>query len=123
MPKRLIGSFIVFMTFALAFSLPATKASANDPFPQSTLEKVVSYLHSEMQELKIPGLETAIVYKDQVVYANGFGVADPSGQEVSAQTPMILGSLSKGFTALAVMQLVEAGKVELDAHPGWKQGA
>lgn len=115
MSERLIRSSLIVLSFLLVLSLPAIRAGANDPFPQSTLENVDSYLHSEMQALKIPGLETAIVYKDQVVYANGFGVADPSGRAVSAQTPMLLGSLSKGFTALAVMQLVEAGKVELDA--------
>ena len=34
---------------------------------------------------------------------------------MTAQTPLVLGSTSKSFTALAVMQLVEAGKISLDA--------
>ena len=52
---------------------------------------------------------------DQIVHLKGFGRANDSGSAVTPQTPFIIGSLSKSFTALAVMQLVEAGKIELDA--------
>ncbi|HEX7774460.1 MAG TPA: serine hydrolase domain-containing protein, partial [Pyrinomonadaceae bacterium] len=52
---------------------------------------------------------------DKIVYLKGYGQADPSGRPMTPQTPLILGSITKSFTALAVMQLVEAGKVELDA--------
>ena len=34
---------------------------------------------------------------------------------MTAQTPTLIGSLTKSFTAVAIMQLVEQGKVELDA--------
>mgnify|MGYP003445156912 CR=1 FL=1 len=49
------------------------------------------------------------------MYVKGYGVADPSGRAVSAQMPFQLASLMKPVTALAVMQLVEAGQIELDA--------
>jgi CubicO group peptidase (beta-lactamase class C family) len=49
------------------------------------------------------------------VRLQGFGVADSSGRVVTPQTPFILASASKSFTALAIMQLVEEGKVDLDA--------
>ena len=68
-----------------------------------------------MQAQRIPGLALGIVQGDQIVHLKGFGIADPSGRAVTVQTPFIIGSLSKSFTALAIMQLVEAGKVELDA--------
>jgi CubicO group peptidase (beta-lactamase class C family) len=68
-----------------------------------------------MQDLRIPGLALGIVRGDHIVHLNGFGVADPSGRPVTPQTPFIMGSLAKSFTALAVMQLVEQGQVELDA--------
>ena len=51
----------------------------------------------------------------QVVFLKGYGISGPDGRAVTPQTPFILGSSSKSFTALAVMQLVEAGKINLDA--------
>ena len=67
-----------------------------------------------MQAQRLPGLALGIVQGDQIVYLKGYGIADPSGRAVTPQTPFIIGSLSKSFTALAVMQLVEEGKIELD---------
>ena len=68
-----------------------------------------------MAAQRIPGLALGIVKDDRIAYLRGFGKADDSGRAVTPQTPFIIGSLSKSFTALAIMQLVEAGKVELDA--------
>ena len=68
-----------------------------------------------MEEQRIPGLALGIVQGDQIVHLKGFGQADASGRPVTPQTPFILASVSKPITALAVMQLVEQGKLELDA--------
>jgi CubicO group peptidase (beta-lactamase class C family) len=54
-----------------------------------------------------PGIAVAVTKGDQVVYTGAYG-------DVTAATPMPIASVSKSFTALAVMQLVEAGKVRLD---------
>src|SRR5512138_2868748 len=68
-----------------------------------------------MRAAHIPGLALGVVRGDKVVYLKGYGIAGPDGRAVTPQTPFILGSSSKSFTALAVMQLVEAGKIDLDA--------
>ena len=68
-----------------------------------------------MKVQRIPGLALGIVRDDRIAYVRGFGKADDSGRPVTPRTPFIIGSLSKSFTAMAIMQLVEAGKVELDA--------
>ena len=47
--------------------------------------------------------------------AQSYGIAGDDGRPVTPQTPFYLASLSKSFTAAAVMQLVEAGKLDLDA--------
>ncbi|MGE5603914.1 MAG: serine hydrolase domain-containing protein, partial [Nitrososphaerales archaeon] len=73
------------------------------------------YIAAQMRSARIPGLAVAIVKGDRIVYLKGYGRADPSGRPVTPQTPFIIGSISKPFTALAVMQLVDDGKVELDA--------
>jgi CubicO group peptidase (beta-lactamase class C family) len=74
-----------------------------------------AYVEAERQAQGIPGLALGIVQGDQIVHLKGFGLADPSGRAVTSQTPFILFSSSKSFTALAIMQLVEADQVELDA--------
>jgi CubicO group peptidase (beta-lactamase class C family) len=79
------------------------------------LTKVDEYVASEMRATGVPGLAIAIVVDHATVYAKGFGVAGESGAAIAADTPFILGSLSKSFTAMAVMQLVEADRIELDA--------
>lgn len=73
------------------------------------------YVTGKMRSARIPGMALALVDGDRVVYLKGYGRADPSGRPVTPQTPFIIGSITKPFTALAVMQLVDAGKVELDA--------
>jgi len=79
------------------------------------LAAIERYLTAEMTRLQIPGLALGIVHGDRIIAAHGFGIADSSGRAVTAQTPFYIGSLTKSFTALAIMQLVEAGRIELDA--------
>jgi CubicO group peptidase (beta-lactamase class C family) len=78
-------------------------------------DSVDAYIRASMHAAHIPGLALGVVHGDHVAYLKGYGVAGPDGRPVTAQTPFILGSTSKSFTALAVMQLVEAGKIDLDA--------
>jgi CubicO group peptidase (beta-lactamase class C family) len=74
-----------------------------------------AYVEGQMKDIHLPGLALGIIQGDQIVFLKGYGVTDPSGRAVTAQTPFWLASLAKPVTALAIMQLVEAGKVELDA--------
>jgi CubicO group peptidase (beta-lactamase class C family) len=78
-------------------------------------QAIDAYVASQMQAMHIPGVALGVVQGNQIVHLQGFGVANPAGQRMTAQTPLILGSTSKSFTALAIMQLVEAGKISLDA--------
>ena len=74
-----------------------------------------AYVEGQMQRLKIPGAALAVIEGDEVAYLRGYGFARPGGEAPGPQTPFFIGSLTKSFTALAVMQLVERGLVELDA--------
>ena len=73
-----------------------------------------AYVQKEMSACRIPGFALAVLQAGQVLYMQGYGIADPSGREVAADTPFHIASLSKSFTALAIMQLVELGQVDLD---------
>jgi len=83
------------------------------------------YVESEMEAQRIPGLALGIVHDGRIVHLQGFGDADSSGREVTPQTPFFMGSVTKSFTAMAVMQLSDAGRVDLDAPvqrylPWWR---
>ena len=91
------------------------KPAANGPDAGSNFAEIESFVQKEMAAQRIPGLAIGIVQGDRVAYVRGFGTADDSGTEVTAETPFIIGSVTKSITALAIMQLVEANKVELDA--------
>jgi len=77
--------------------------------------RVDAYVLREMRDIRAPGGALVIVSRDRIVHARGFGAAAPDGRPVTRSTPFIVGSLSKSFTALAVMQLVESGQIDLDA--------
>ena len=78
-------------------------------------DAIDAYITGQMRRLSMPGVALAIVEGDKIVHLRGFGRARPGGETPAPYTPFFIGSLTKSFTALAVMQLVEAGKVELDA--------
>jgi CubicO group peptidase (beta-lactamase class C family) len=99
------------LVFAAAAAGDAAARSAAPDFAA-----IDRYVDAERREMHIPGLALGIVGgTGDVVHVAGFGAADAAGRPVSADTPFLLGSISKSFTALAVMQLVEAGRLALDA--------
>ncbi|MCU7920649.1 MAG: beta-lactamase family protein [Candidatus Thiodiazotropha sp. (ex Epidulcina cf. delphinae)] len=69
-----------------------------------------------LDEDMVPGLSVALVDDQGPVWLEGFGMANnQTGDKADAETLFRTGSLSKPVTALAVMQLVQAGRIDLDA--------
>jgi CubicO group peptidase (beta-lactamase class C family) len=67
------------------------------------------------QELAIPGMSVAVLLDQQVVYARGFGLADiDRGIAATEGTPYHIASLTKPFSTVLIMRLVEAGFLALD---------
>ncbi|GAA0929003.1 hypothetical protein GCM10009558_041980 [Virgisporangium aurantiacum] len=81
---------------------------------QAETDAIADYLRRHAARNHIPGLAAAIVRDGQVIHTQTIG-RDGAGAAVTGQTPFLLGSVSKPVTALAVMQLVEAKRVDLDA--------
>lgn len=78
-------------------------------------EAVLPLLRREMASHQIPGLAIALVRGQHVLWAEGFGEARAgSGIAVDSDTVFQAGSLAKPLTALAVLQLAEAGAVDID---------
>lgn len=93
----------------------AVKSIAGGSGNGAAYAAIDAYVEAQMRRLNIPGASLAIVEGDRILYTRGYGRARPGGEAPTPQTPFALGSTTKSFTALAVMQLVEAGKIEMDA--------
>ncbi len=81
------------------------------------IPQIEKMIVEEMEKNSVPGISIAIAVDGQLVYSKGFGYADLENKvPFTAQTVSRIGSVSKTFTALAAMQLVEQGKLNLDAE-------
>ncbi|MEX2263934.1 MAG: serine hydrolase domain-containing protein [Bryobacteraceae bacterium] len=101
----------------LATLLPSLLAAQGLPgISAEQLARVETVVTSEMSRLNIPGLSVAIVTGGELRWANGYGLADlENSVPAKAATVYRLASISKPITAVAAMQLVERGKLDLDA--------
>ncbi|MFD3157059.1 serine hydrolase domain-containing protein [Haloimpatiens sp. FM7330] len=87
---------------------------ANDSFPNN-IKEIEKLIGEKMSVGKIPGLSVAIVHGDNIIYKSGFGYADlESSKLATSQTLYELGSNSKAFTALGILQLEKDGLIHLN---------
>lgn len=92
----------------------AQRVRAADPAP-SVIAEYRARIPELMAEQGIPGLAVALVDADQALWIEGFGHVDgPESEPVTTDTIFSVQSMSKLFTATAVMQAVAAGRLELD---------
>lgn len=78
-------------------------------------QKLDNYINEEMQRKHIPGLSLAVIVDGAAVIEKSYGVANLElGVPATSDTVYEIASMTKGFTAAAIMLLVEAGKLSLD---------
>lgn len=93
----------------------AATLDKNDPEIRAVLAEIEADIEKRRQEKKIPGLSVAIVYDQEVLMSKGFGFADVDKKVPAERTTVYrVGSVTKLFTALMLMQLRDAGKLNLD---------
>ncbi|MEP6914553.1 MAG: serine hydrolase domain-containing protein [Acidobacteriota bacterium] len=95
---------------ALATTIGVTRAQGTR-IDIAAVDRVVEAFR---QKNRVPGMAVVITRNRDVVHVAGYGT-DSRGAAITGKTRLPIASLSKSFTALAVMQLVEAGRVNLDA--------
>jgi CubicO group peptidase (beta-lactamase class C family)/D-alanyl-D-alanine dipeptidase len=79
-------------------------------------ELLEPFIEWHMEVKEIPAVSIALVDDQEIVWARGFGYADPGDSTpATANTVYRVGSVSKLFTDMAVMRLVQHGELELDA--------
>lgn len=115
------------VTVILMALVASVGPAATHPRPSEAADQVVE---AQRTAQRIPGLSLAVCRDGKLVQANGFGLANveldvPATPETIFQT----GSVGKQFTAMAILMLVEEGKLRLDdkirkylpdAPPAWK---
>src|SRR5688572_4828361 len=83
--------------------------------PPVSADRVDDYLKTVMEQRHVPGLSVAVVRNGKLVKAKGYGHANLElSVPATRDTVYQLASVTKQFTATAVMMLVEEGKIGLD---------
>jgi len=113
-------TFCLLAVWLLGFStVGLAQTSGNIPARpdySKVAEALKPFIESQMALSGIPGLSIAIVDDQQIVWAQGFGLADPKQNiPATAETVYRIGSVSKLFTDIGIMQRVERGEINLDA--------
>ncbi len=110
--QQITISLLLFLSAALLAAAAAATA-----LPETALAgSIEEIIDTEMPASGVPGLAYAVVADGEIVLLGARGVVEVgSDRQVTPHTPFLIGSISKSFTAMAVMQLVEAGKVDLDS--------
>ena len=98
--------------------IPAS-AQRGNPLVQFDGQSIDQMIGDFMTERHIPGVTLAIVQAPYISRATGYGVTDLQTRRLaSPKTLWDVGQLTRGYTAVAVMQLVEAGSLKLDEAIG-----
>lgn len=85
------------------------KEGANSSTEADLYSNIDHYLQKCVKNANIPAMSVSIVNKDEVLFSGNYGQCE------SGDTPFLLGSVSKSFTAVCIMQLVEQQKIDLTA--------
>jgi CubicO group peptidase (beta-lactamase class C family)/D-alanyl-D-alanine dipeptidase len=111
---RIRSSLLIILASISVCAFAQTSVPAADYSPAiPILERFIAH---EMVDKELPAVSIAIVDDQRLVWTRGFGFADPERKvPVTDDTVYRVGSVSKLLTDIALMQLVEQGKIDLDA--------
>ncbi len=102
--------------FALLLGLSSTVSGQEPTLPDSLVRRVDSTVSVFMAAHRVPGLSLAIGLDRRLVWSRGYGLASlETFEPVTTASVFRTGSIGKPMTATAVMQLWQAGKLDLDA--------
>lgn len=108
---------VIYFTFLLIILCTSyTEAHAQKSvLSENKWKEIDEYIKTEMQQRQIPGLALGIFHKGNMIKAAAYGLADvQNGGLVKPNTVFELASITKQFTASAIMVLVQEGKLSLD---------
>ncbi len=114
LPAFLIAAILLGGILGCATTRPLEEPLPEEMDREQAIEHARELMESEMDRLDIPGAAVAVSDADGTIWTEGFGKAGEE-REFAPETVTNIGSVSKLFTGIAVMRLVEEGEVDLDA--------
>ncbi|MDG2196504.1 MAG: serine hydrolase, partial [SAR324 cluster bacterium] len=111
--RKALG-FILIGIIVLGAFITTTQAQSNELL-QSRIRLFEAWLNTLMSDQTLRGVSVSLVQNQKLVYAKGFGVSDFEKKSPATEsTNYRIASITKLFTSLALMQLVERQKILLD---------
>lgn len=104
--KKFLACILLVLTVACA--VPFYTTSADTETEGDIYARIDGYLAQSVNRAHIPAMSVTIVDNEKVLLSQTYGKCG------SCDVPFLLGSVSKSFTAVCIMQLVEQGKINLD---------
>ncbi len=112
--RRIAGIFICSLLIALQCSAEAT-GLAQKPEVAGPLKVLDAWIEAAVASRQEPGLSIGIVYDQNLIWSKGYSFANIEKRIPASPTTLYrIASISKVFTATAIMQLRDAGKLQLD---------
>ena len=117
MRKKYLGPFLILLLlFFITSRLPYAQEKTQTRVDYSEALKLIDiWLEAQRDYEQLPGMSAAIIENQEVIFARGYGLADLEKKaKATPETIYSICSISKLFTAVAIMQLRDAGKLRLD---------
>ena len=111
------NSFLIRLSFLCLCFVPVLSWAQTKPVTHNgrQIEKIDLFIREKMKSKNIPGLSLAIVRDGKIILAKGYGMANLELSVLATEkTNYLIASITKTFTAVATMMLVEEGKISLD---------
>lgn len=115
MRKRALGR-ILYLALSVGWAVPAAAQPSESVRLARAWRQIDAYVRQQMAEWRTPGLALAVTNREGLLHVAVFGYADLKARRpVTPETLFQIGSISKSFTAIALLQLQEEGKLDLHA--------
>jgi D-alanyl-D-alanine carboxypeptidase len=110
---------IPFSSTAVLFCLAFNTYLSAVELPAPTIDKIDAYLKDYLEQEQVPAVSLAVVEDGHVIFARGYGLANVELKvPATPETVYQIQSITKQFTATAIMMLVEQQKIDLDEKVG-----
>jgi CubicO group peptidase (beta-lactamase class C family) len=108
-----LAGLLLTAALTLPTGAPGPAGASGPPIPDPVASGIDRLVSAQIRDAAIPGAAVAVIRGEKVLMVRGYG-HDSTGRPVTGDSLFRIASLSKSFTALAVMQLVDAGRLGLD---------